>query len=103
MEPTDLDDDDDARDEIARLLRGKGLRVAVGAAIDVAGDQKAPAPARATAAGLLLRAAGMFDRSTDHVVEKQPHEMTPQELQRAIARIKREAGRRDAAPHSVFD
>ncbi len=89
MEPTDLDDDDDARDEIARLLRGKGLRVAVGAAIDVAADPKAPAPARATAAGLLLRAAGMFDRSRDDGLTKEPHEMTPEELQRAILEARR--------------
>lgn len=86
--------DDDAREEIGRLLRGRALRVAVQAAIDVAGDEKAPAPARATASGLLLRAAGMFDRSADHAEEKQPHEMTPQDLQRAIDRIKRDSGRR---------
>jgi hypothetical protein len=96
MDPFDVDAEDDARDEIARLLRGEGLRVAVGAAIDVAGDQKAPAPARATAAGLLLRAAGMFDRSRDEGLEKEGHEMTPQELQRALANARRRLGRRDS-------
>lgn len=95
MDPFDLDGEDDARDEIALLLRGKALRVAVDAAIDVAGDKKAPAPARATAAGLLLRAAGMFDRSRDGELEKEGHEMSPQELQRALAKARRRLGRRD--------
>jgi hypothetical protein len=84
-----FDLDDDARDEIARLLRGEALRVAVHAAIEVAGDKKAPAPARATAAGLLLRAAGMFDRSREDGLAKEDHEMTPEELQRAIQEARR--------------
>ncbi|WP_020187616.1 hypothetical protein [Methylopila sp. 73B] len=100
----------DARREALELVQLQGLRIAIQAAIDIAGDKAAPAPARATASGQLMRAAaiGGFSRQNDgDLLEKEPHEMTGDELARAIAALK---ARRSAASDeddddepSVFD
>lgn len=86
-----------------------GVPAAVTALIDVCEDKKAPAPARATAGTSLLRAAGMFDRAADANQEREPSEMTPAELSRAIADLQSRTGSEQSEepePHGgsgVFD
>ena len=89
---------EDVREDVLRLIETTGVRVAVQAAIDVAGDKAAPAPARATAAGLLLRAAalGGFGRDADRDRVKEPHEMTAYELAAQTAKILKQLRRSEA-------
>lgn len=53
------------REEVLELVEERGLRAAIQAAISVCEDKDAPAPARATAAGLLMRvgAIGGFGKN----------------------------------------
>lgn len=74
---------------------GEGVEAAVQAMIEICKDKTAPAPARATAGAALLRAAGFYEK-VDNPDEKDPAEMTPEELSEAIARLEREAGDRQA-------
>lgn len=85
---------EEVREDMLDLIETRGLRAAVQAAIDVAEDKAAPAPARATAAGLILRAAalGGFGRNAERERDIEPHQMTGEQLQAAIDGLrKREA------------
>lgn len=96
-------DDDDARDEVLRLFRGRGLRAAARAAIEVCEDPKAQASARATASGLILRATKLLDGAKDED-SVQPHEMDPTQLARALERAKTKAAdleRRQGGPREL--
>lgn len=92
----DLDDvDDDSNEDAAETLdwfrhemRTTGLRAARDTMLAICRDPKAPAPAKATAAGLILRAAGVLERK-DNDGETEPRAMTPEQLQREIARLSR--------------
>ena len=55
-------------------------------------DKAAPAPARATAAGLLLRAAalGGFGKQAERSRDLEPHEMNGEQFQAALADLQRE-------------
>ncbi|WP_114944801.1 hypothetical protein [Microvirga calopogonii] len=70
----------------ARLAAGE----AVEALRQVFLNPDAPAPARATAATTVVRIAGLFEKD-ENGDRKQPHEMSAEELQTAIDRLKREA------------
>lgn len=107
----DGDDGDDAREESARLLRGRGLRAAVRAAVEVCENGKAPPNARATAAGLIFRANGLLEVKKDDDA-LQPHEMDPAQLARALADAKAKAAdleqphgrrRQQKAKAGIFD
>lgn len=91
-EQFDAADEEDARDEIIKLARGRGLKAALTAAICVAEDEDAPAQARATAATTLFRLAGMYDRPPEELSVKPLEEQSPEELQATIAAL----GRREA-------
>lgn len=82
-----------------RVARTEGLKTAYRALVSVCEDAKAAAPAKATAAGFLLRAAGMLDR--DETPDgKDPSQMTRAEMMEEYARLTREAeeaGRMSAA------
>lgn len=78
---------EDTQRELLRRIHTEGVVVAYEAALAVARDPKAPAPARATAATTLFRVAGYLDRpASDRQV--QPHEMTPEELAAELRRIR---------------
>jgi hypothetical protein len=85
----------EVRQEVLELIRTDGLRAAAEGAIAVCRDPTAPAPARATAAGLIFRAAafGGFGKNDDDGREKEPHEMTGAELSRAADRARQELAR----------
>ena len=79
------------------------------AAVDVASDKSAPAPARATASTTLMRAAGVLDaKGRDDAGGKSIAEMSAAEMAAEYRRLTAEALDRqasdaeDAAPN-VFD
>lgn len=73
-----------------RVARTEGLKTAYRALVSVCEDAKAAAPAKATAAGFLLRAAGMLDR--DETPDgKDPSQMTRAEMMEEYARLTRES------------
>ncbi|UCI08678.1 hypothetical protein [Mesorhizobium sp. B1-1-8] len=79
-------------ERVDRRLRTVGLESAVEALIAVCTDKAAPMPARATAGVALLRANGVLvDRSAGGKKGKDPSEMTGDELQAEIDRLKRTA------------
>lgn len=80
---------EDTQRELLHRIHTEGVLVAYEAALAVAGDAKAPAPARATASTTLFRVAGYFDRPASDDRQVQPHEMTPEELSAAVARARR--------------
>lgn len=85
---------EEVREDVLDLIETRGIRAAAQAAIDVCEDKTAPAPARATAAGLILRAAalGGFGKQGERDRDLEPHQMTGAQLQAAIDGLrKREA------------
>jgi hypothetical protein len=71
-----------------RRIAIEAVPLAVSALMSVCADKNAPAPARATAGTSLLRAAGMFDRKVDPLEQRDPSEMTAEELAEAIREAK---------------
>lgn len=71
---------------LLRRIHTEGVLAAYEAALAVCNDPKAPAPARATASATLFRVAGYFDRKGEGDRDKEPHEMTPDELAQAVRR-----------------
>jgi hypothetical protein len=83
------DSPENAREWFRRKAQTEGLRVAFETALDVMKDKKAPAPARATAAGLIMRGAGVFSRKFEEESEADTTDlasMSPEALQRALKR-----------------
>ncbi|MFD1982584.1 hypothetical protein ACFSOZ_07815 [Mesorhizobium newzealandense] len=79
-------------ERVDRRLRTEGLEAAVNGLIRVCKDEKSPPPAVATAGVALLRANGVLvDKSSGGKKDKDPSEMTGDELQAAIDRLKHAA------------
>lgn len=72
--------------DLLRRIRTEGILAAYEAALDVCRDKKAPAPARATASGVLFRVAGLFN-PREAASGKQAHEMTQEEIAEEIKRL----------------
>lgn len=89
--------------DLVRRIQTEGAEAAYQAALAVCKDTKAPAPARATCATTILRAGGYLVTKEDGTAPKQPHEMTPDELQAQIDELR--ARQRVASDGStgVFD
>ena len=95
---------------IMRRLRTKLLEESTEVAIDaltkVADDDDAPAPARSAAGSAILRDVD-FSSGVSGVGDKEAHEMSAEELEAAIARLRGDArtAQRKAAEgdDSVFD
>ncbi len=87
---------DEVHERVFELLHTRGIEVAINGLIAVAEDPKAPAPARATAGAALLRSAGFYDRDRDDLADKKPSEMSPDELNRTLQRLRRELADKDA-------
>lgn len=95
---TDHDDNDnefeidetaeEARDWLMHEVKTVGARKAYAAAIEVLGDSKAPAPARATMATAIFRVGGFFNASKDDDASVEPHQMTSAQMQRESARLR---------------
>lgn len=82
-------------------IQTEGVEAAYEASLAVCRDQKAPAPARATAAGTLFRVAGYFEKRDDRT-DLQPHEMSPEQLQAAIKKVRRKLETPDDEPDDIF-
>ncbi|RWC08618.1 MAG: hypothetical protein EOS52_30050 [Mesorhizobium sp.] len=79
-------------ERVSLRLRTVGLESAVDALISVCTEKGSPMPARATAGVALLRANGLLvDKADCGKKAKAPHEMTGDELQAEIDRLKRSA------------
>lgn len=61
------------------------------ALIEVCRDPEASPQSKAAAGNAIFRAAGLFDRPAEKFVEKDPHEMTAEELAAAIDAVERTA------------
>ncbi|TPM31457.1 hypothetical protein [Mesorhizobium sp. B2-3-4] len=100
----DFDDDERRRAAIIRRARVEGIEVAYETALAVCRDAKAPAQAKASAQRTLMQIGGLLDRSDRQAEQdKSPAEMTSEELNRAVARLKRSRSSADGDPGSVFD
>lgn len=76
-------------------IQTDGSEAAYEALLAVCRDAKAPAPARATAATSLFRAAGLMNGKQD-AQDKPPEEMSLAEIEARIAELRsREAGEND--------
>ena len=73
-------------------IQTEGVEAAYAAALAVCQDTKAPAPARATCATTILRAGGFLNACEDNT-PKEPHEMTPAELNARLSELR--SGRSD--------
>lgn len=78
-----------AQADLLHRIRTEGIFAAYEASLAICRDKNAPAPARATASGTLFRVAGFFNKENTDAGDKQPHEMTPEELNREIQKIER--------------
>jgi len=78
---------EEAREWFEKKIATSGIRIAYETLVGVCNNPKAPAPAKATAGVALMRAAGVFARASEEL-NKQPHEMTAEELQRDIASLR---------------
>lgn len=70
-------------------LQTEGVEAAVNALIEVCQNKDAPANAKSTAGSALLRANGLFEKGTT-AQEKEPHEMSMDELREHSARLERD-------------
>lgn len=82
-----------ALDALRKKIRREGAEEAFAALRAVCNDAKAPAPARATAAAAIFRAAGLFEKSDTAEEGKLMSEMTPTELNHALQRVDEELKR----------
>lgn len=83
------------RRRLVERIQIEGAEAAFEAALDLCRDKNAPSQARSAAANALLRAAGHFERQDDSARDKEPHQMTPEELAAAIARLEQRASGED--------
>lgn len=89
------DDEAAVFERVSHKLKTVGIEVAVDSLISVAGDPKAPSPARATAGTTLLRAAGMIVTGKEHASGgKPPSEMSPDEVTAALAQLRQDLAAR---------
>jgi len=72
----------------------EGVEIAYETAINVCRDPKSTSPARATAAATLFRVAGFFAVKDGGISDKEPHEMTADELARAVRQAHARANER---------
>lgn len=77
----------EAQADLLHLVKTEGVFAAYAASLAICQDRQAPAPARATASATLFRVAGYFNRETSSGPDREPHEMTPEELARAISKM----------------
>ncbi|ACK52023.1 hypothetical protein Msil_3114 [Methylocella silvestris BL2] len=99
--------------DLRRKIRREGAEEAFAALREICNNPKAPAPAKATAATSIFRAAGLFDKTEGTADDKPLSEMTAAELDQIIRRgqmspdasapkAKRRKSR-DAPPIDVFE
>lgn len=93
---TDEEQEYDTFDRVMHRIRTEGIEAAFDALVGVCRDEKSAAPARSSAGAAIFRAAGLFDANRDDGTGKAPSEMSPQELARALDKLKRDLADREA-------
>ncbi|WP_256750507.1 hypothetical protein [Mesorhizobium sp. Mes31] len=97
-------EDDRRRADIIRRARVEGIEVAYETALAVCRDEKAPAQAKASAQRTLMQIGGLLDRTERQAEQEKPaHEMTPEELSRAVNRLTRSQRAKSEIDGGVFD
>lgn len=92
------------RRELIDRIQTEGAQAAYEALVAVARDPKAASPARATAGSALFRAAGLLNAKPEDFIDKQPSEMSYDELVRAAEALEAEGEGGDNAERAgVFD
>jgi hypothetical protein len=93
------------RRALINRIQTEGAEAAYAAALEVCLDPKAPSPARATCATTILRAGGYLSMKPGENAPKEPHEMTPQELDARIQELRSSTGRTagEDTGNGVFD
>lgn len=86
-----------------RRLKTEGMDAATDAAISLLRDPKAPAQAKSATINAVYRAAGLFGKPADEGENLQPHEMTGEQIQRALARAMQQTDPADESDTGVFD
>ncbi|WP_228866246.1 hypothetical protein [Roseibium aggregatum] len=81
---------EEAQAELLHRVHTEGVLAAYEASLAICRDPKAPAPARATASSTLFRVAGYFNKENAGGSEKEPHEMSADELAQAVRKISAE-------------
>ena len=86
-----LDDEPQAvREALKRRLKSEGVQVAYTAMLDVCRNPSAPAPARATCAATIFRAAGYLGKQADEDADDTPIEhMSAEQMIRELKRLQR--------------
>lgn len=79
----------EALSDLRQLIRREGAEEAFAALRSVCNDPKVPAPARATAATSIFRAAGLFDKTDAAADDKPLSELTAAELDQVVRRAER--------------
>lgn len=69
-------------------IKTEGLEAATDAALQLLRDPKAPAQAKSATINAIYRASGLMGRADDET-QPEPHEMTPEQLQRQIRQFER--------------
>lgn len=89
MDDDDFDDEEEIRGGLTRKLRTVGALKAYNTAMAICDDPKATAAAKASAVNSLFRAGGFFASTDDDGGQKEPHEMTAEEIGKRIALLRR--------------
>lgn len=96
--------------DIVTRIHTEGVPAAFQAMLDVCRDPKAPAPARATSASAIFRAAGLFDTKDGDGLDKKLDDMTAEDLEDLIrngeahiANLQKQSAALDAAAQDGED
>ena len=106
LSPSSADDfvDSDVRNAVLQLARTEGLKVAYETAMELCREKSTPGQERAAMVRTILEIGGVLnyrDREASEI-KKQPHELSGEELEAAVAKAReRLAKRSDAAPARI--
>lgn len=76
--------------QLRRRAQTEGAQIAYETAVALCQDPKAPAQAKSAALNAILRMGGYFEKLGDDGSDKQVDDMSPEELDAAIRRLRRE-------------
>ena len=89
-------DETEVRDELTHKMRTEGALIAYRTAVKICRDPKAKAAAKASAVNSLFRAGGFFANQESGDREKDPSEMTSDEVKAALRKAKTSLTNREA-------
>lgn len=96
-------DEQDAREALTRKVRTEGAIIAYRTAVAICLDPKAASAAKASAVNSLLRAGGFFESRDDDDGEKDPSEMSPEEINAALRKARAKLAEAKGEPKEVSE